>query len=231
MVWAPQLRLVRSIDAGKSWQSVKGPAHGDHHDVWIDPLNPRRIFDGNDGGVSLSIDAGATWVSPPLPTPQFYNIDVDDRLPYYVGGTIQDQSTASGPAYVLRPGGAPGLGDFYYVGGGESGDLVFDRGAPGNIYAGGYSGYITHYQENTGNVRDISLYPRNFSGIPGQQAQVPVPVDRTDRALHRTIRRSSTRRQRVDPHHRPRGALGRHQPRPDAQRQVEAAMDGRADHR
>ena len=171
VVWAPQLRLVRSIDAGKSWQSVKGPAHGDHHDVWIDPLNPRRIFDGNDGGVSLSMDAGVTWVSPPLPTPQFYNIDVDDRLPYYVGGTIQDQSTASGPAYVLRPGGAPGLGDFYYVGGGESGDLVYDRGAPGNIYAGGYSGYITHYQENTGNVRDISLYPRNFSGIPASAAR------------------------------------------------------------
>ena len=171
IVWVPEVGLVRTIDGGKSWQSVKGTAHGDHHDVWIDPANPRRIFDGNDGGVSISLDGGASWASPALPTPQFYNIDVDDRLPYHVGGTIQDQATASGPAYVLRPGGGPDLGDFYYVGGGESGDFVFDRGAPGNIYAGGYSGYISHYQENTGNVRDISSYPRNFSGTPASEAR------------------------------------------------------------
>lgn len=171
IVWLPQVELDRTIDAGRSWQSVKGPGHGDHHDVWIDPLNPRRILDGNDGGVSVSVDGGATWSSPALPTPQFYHIDVDDRLPYHVGGTIQDQGTASGPAYVLRPGGGPGLGDFYNVGGGESGDLVFDRGEPGLIYAGGYSGYISLYQENTGNVRNISPYPRNFSGIPAQQAK------------------------------------------------------------
>ena len=171
IVWVPQVELLRSIDAGKNWQSVEGPGHGDHHDIWIDPLNPRRILDANDGGMATSVDGGASWASPALPTPQFYHFDVDDRLPYYVGGTIQDQGTASGPAYVLRPGGGPDLGDFYNVGGGESGDLVFDRGEPGHIYAGGYSGYISHYQENTGNVRNISPYPRNFSGIAAQQAK------------------------------------------------------------
>jgi photosystem II stability/assembly factor-like uncharacterized protein len=171
IVWVPQVELLRTIDAGKNWQSIKGPSHGDHHDIWIDPLNPRRVFDGNDGGISLSVDGGASWASPALPTPQFYNIDVDERLPYHVGGTIQDWSTASGPAYVLRSGGGPDLGDFYYVGGGESGDLVFDRAEPGHIYAGGYSGYISHYQENTGNVRNISRFPRNFSGIAAQQAK------------------------------------------------------------
>ncbi len=172
LVWVPQVELLRTMDAGKNWQSVKGPGHGDHHDVWIDPLNPRRIFDGNDGGISLSVDGGASWASPALPTPQFYNIDVDDRLPYHVAGTIQDWATASGPAYVLRRGGGgPELADFYDVGGGESGDLVFDRAEPGHIYAGGYSGYISHYQEDTGNVRNISRFPRNFSGVAAQQAK------------------------------------------------------------
>ena len=112
-----------------------------------------------------------SWASPALPTPQFYNIDVDDRLPYHIGGTIQDMGTASGPAYVLQPGGGPGLADFFNVGGGESGDLVFDRAEPSHIYAGGYSGYISDYQEDTGNVRNISPYPRNFSGIAAQQAK------------------------------------------------------------
>ena len=171
IVWVPQVELLRTIDGGKSWQSVKGPAHGDHHDIWIDPLDPRRILDGNDGGISLSVDRGASWASPALPTPEFYNIDVDDRLPYHIGGTIQDIGTASGPAYVLQAGGGPGLADFYNVGGGESGDLVFDRAEPSHIYAGGYSGYISDYQEATGNIRNISPYPRNFSGVAAQQAK------------------------------------------------------------
>ena len=175
IVWVPQVNLVRSIDGGKSWQSVKGPAHGDHHDVWIDPANSRRLLTGNDGGIALTVDGGATWASPALPTPQFYNIDVDDRVPYHVGGTIQDWGTASGPAYVLRSGedggGGPNIGDFYAVGGGEAGDFVYDPAEPGHIYAGEYSGFISHYQENTGNFRNVSRYPRNFSGVPAKEAQ------------------------------------------------------------
>jgi photosystem II stability/assembly factor-like uncharacterized protein len=175
IVWVPQVNLVRTIDGGKSWQSVKGPAHGDHHDVWIDPMNPRRLLTGNDGGIALTSDGGASWAAPALPTPQFYNIDVDERLPYHVGGTIQDWGTASGPAYTLRAGedasGGPNLGDFYLAGGGEAGDFVYDRGEAGHNYAGEYSGVITHYQENSGQYRQITRYPRNFSGVPAQQAK------------------------------------------------------------
>jgi len=175
IVWVPQVNLVRSIDGGKSWQSIEGPAHGDHHDVWIDPMNPRRLLAGNDGGMALTVDGGITWAAPALPTPQFYNIDVDDRVPYHVGGTIQDWGTASGPAYTLRSGeegsGGPNMGDFYAVGGGEAGDFVYDRGAAGHIYAGEYSGILTHYQENTGDFRVITRFPRNFSGIPAQDAR------------------------------------------------------------
>ena len=173
VVWVPQVNLVRTIDGGKSWQSVKGPAHGDHHDVWVDPLNPRRLLTGNDGGIAMTNDGGTSWSAPALPTPQFYNIDADNRLPYHVGGTIQDWGTASGPAYVLRTGedggGGPNLGDYYRVGGGEAGDFVYDPAEPGNIYAGEYSGYISHYQENTGNFTNISGYPRLVTGIPAKE--------------------------------------------------------------
>ena len=175
VLWVPQVNLVRSIDGGKSWQSVKGPAHGDHHDVWIDPLNPRRLLTGNDGGIAMTNDGGATWASPALPTPQFYNIDADNRLPYHVGGTIQDWGTASGPAYVLRTGedggGGPNMGDFYAVGGGEAGDFVYDPAESGHIYAGEYSGYISHYQENTGNFTNISGYPKLVTGIPAKETR------------------------------------------------------------
>jgi hypothetical protein len=97
------------------------------------------LYRSNDGGIGISTDGGATWLWPALPTPQLYNIDADDRFPYHVGGTIQDWGTASGPAYTLRQGdmgGGPTLGDFWYVVGGEAGDFVYDRAAPGTVYAG-----------------------------------------------------------------------------------------------
>jgi photosystem II stability/assembly factor-like uncharacterized protein len=164
IVWLPEVNLVKTVDGGKDFVSVKGLHHGDNHDLWIDPTDNRRMIVGNDGGVDLTTDGGKTWFSPSLPLAQFYNIDADDRIPYHVGGTMQDWGTSSGPAYVLRGNGAPLVADFYTVGGGEAGDFAYDRGEPGHIYAGEYSGYISHYQELTGQFRDVGAYPHNMSG-------------------------------------------------------------------
>lgn len=164
IVWLPEVNLVKTVDAGKTLVSVKGLHHGDNHDAWIDPTDNNRMIVGNDGGVDLTFDGGKTWFSPSIPLAQFYNVDADDRIPYHVGGTMQDWGTSSGPAYVLRGNGAPMVADFYTVGGGEAGDFAFDRELKGNIYAGEYSGYISRYQELTGQFRDISIYPHNMSG-------------------------------------------------------------------
>ncbi|WP_297923539.1 flagellin [uncultured Agitococcus sp.] len=92
------------------------------HDAWIDPKDPRRMIVGNDGGVDLSFDGGKTWFSPDLPLAQFYNIDVDDRVPWHVGGTMQDWGTAVGPNAVPANDG-PTLTDWRVAGGGEAGDF------------------------------------------------------------------------------------------------------------
>ena len=164
VVWFPQVNLVKTADGGKTLVSIKGLHHGDNHDLWIDPTDTRRIMVGNDGGVDLSFDGGKSWFSPSIPLAQFYNVDADDRIPYHVGGTMQDWGTSTGPAYVLRGNGAPMVGDFYTAGGGEAGDFQFDRAEPGHIYAGEYSGYISHYQELTGQLRNVTIYPHNMSG-------------------------------------------------------------------
>jgi photosystem II stability/assembly factor-like uncharacterized protein len=169
VVWFPQVNMLRTVDGGRTIHSVELDIHGDHHDLWLDPLDSRRMIAANDGGVGVSID-GVSWYAPPMPTGQFYNIDADDRVPYHVGGTMQDWGTASGPAYTLRSGG-PNLGDFDVVGGGEAGDFVYDAAAPGHVYAGEYSGHLSHYQERTGNYRNITIYPRNFSGTPSEKAR------------------------------------------------------------
>ncbi len=163
IIWFPQVPLLRSIDGGKTVQQIDGTRHGDHHDVWIDPTDTRRIIVGNDGGIDLSRDGGKTWFAPRLPLAQLYNIDVDDRVPYHVGGTMQDEGTFSGSSNSRFDDGNT-LANWIYAGGGEAGDFLYDRGHVGHAYAGEYSGYISHHVEGSGDYRNISAYPFNNSG-------------------------------------------------------------------
>src|SRR5205807_6969640 len=142
VVWAPQVPLLKSIDGGKTFQRVKGPHHGDHHDIWIDPKNPKRLIGSNDGGVDISLNGGETWYAPPLPIAQFYRIDVDNHVPYRVMGSMQDIGTGRGPSNSLTGGGIQ-LGDWLPVGGGEPGHVVVDSSDPALAHAGEYRGSTT----------------------------------------------------------------------------------------
>jgi photosystem II stability/assembly factor-like uncharacterized protein len=163
ILWFPQVPLLKSVDGGKTIKMVKGPHHGDHHDVWIDPQNPRRMIDGNDGGVDLSWDGGEKWYAPPLPISQFYHVSVDNSVPYRVMGAMQDLGTASGPSDSLASGDIV-MGDWHEVGGGEAGHVVASSVDPGVVFAGEYLGIITRYEHRTGMARNVSIYPENGSG-------------------------------------------------------------------
>ena len=165
-VWFPQVPLLHSIDGGRTVQVVKGAPHGDHHDIWIDPLNPRRMIGANDGGVILSSNGGESWIAPPLPISQFYHVSVDNRTPYHVAGAMQDLGTAQGPS--LSRTGQISLADWHGVGGGEAGYVVSDPGDPNIVYAGEYLGIITRYDHRTGESRNVSAWPENPSGHGGE---------------------------------------------------------------
>ncbi len=169
-VWFPQVPLLKTTDGGKTVAQVKGPHHGDHHDIWIDPTDTRRVISGNDGGIDFSHDGGKSWFNPDLPLAQFYNIDVDDRVPWHVGGTMQDWGTSSGPN-LLPKGGGVVLSDWRNVGGGEAADFRYDPTKSGRVYAGEYGGYLSEYEEGTGQYRNISVYPANPSGTPPKALQ------------------------------------------------------------
>ncbi len=154
--------MLHSIDGGKTLQYVKSSHHGDHHDVWIDPKDPRRMIGANDGGVDISTDGGETWFAPPLPISQFYHVSTDTRVPYRVAGAMQDLGTAQGPSASLR--GKIALSDWHSVGGGEAGYVVSDASDPNIVYAGEYLGIITRYDERTGESRNVSAWPENPSG-------------------------------------------------------------------
>src|SRR5262245_13205231 len=136
IVWFPQVPLLRTIDGGKTIRRIKGAHHGDHHDVWIDPINPKRIINGNDGGVDLTWNGGQTWYAPPIPLAQFYHVAVDNATPYHVHGAMQDLGTARDPSDSLGDGITNG--DWADVGGGEAGFTASDPNDPNIVYAGEY---------------------------------------------------------------------------------------------
>jgi photosystem II stability/assembly factor-like uncharacterized protein len=152
----------RSNDGGKTFSRVRAP-HGDNHALWIDPTNPKRLINGNDGGTTISIDGGDTWSTVyNQPTAQFYHVTTDNRFPYYIYGAQQDNSTvaivsASADGAIDRP-------DWYDVGGGESGYIAPDPLDPEVVYAGSYGGEITRYDHRTGEEQAINPWPVNPIG-------------------------------------------------------------------
>jgi photosystem II stability/assembly factor-like uncharacterized protein len=171
VVYCPTVRLLKSIDGGKSFKQLKGPHHGDHHDLWIDPNNPKRMIGSNDGGVDLSVNGGDTWFAPPLPLSQFYHVACDNRVPYHVSGCMQDIGTAAGPSNSLSTAGIQSC-DWYGVGGGETGFTVPDPKDPSIVYAGEYGGYVSRYDHRTRQARNISIYPFDPSGYGAEDLRV-----------------------------------------------------------
>jgi photosystem II stability/assembly factor-like uncharacterized protein len=179
VVWFPQVPLLRTTDGGRTIKRVKGPHHGDHHDVWIDPMDPRRVLTASDGGVDVSSDGGETWYAAPLPISQFYHVSADNSVPYRVGGAMQDLGTASGPSNSLSSAGIT-LGDWHGVGGGEAGHVAFDPDDPDVAYAGEYLGILTRYDHRTRQTRSVAPWPDNPSGwgasFPRYRFQWTAPV-------------------------------------------------------
>jgi hypothetical protein len=163
VVWCPQVPMLKSIDGGKTFKKVLGIHHGDNHDIWIDPKDPKRMIGSNDGGVDISVNGGETWFAPRLPISQFYHVAADKRTPYHVSGTMQDLGTAAGPSNSLSQGGIS-MADWYNVGGGETGFTAPDPDDPNIVYAGEYGGYISRFDYRTKQVRNVSVYPTNPSG-------------------------------------------------------------------
>lgn len=163
VLWAPQVPMLKSINGGKSFSIVRGFHHGDHHDLWIDPKNPKRMINANDGGIDISTDGGKTWFAPPLPITQFYHVHADNAVPYRVMGCMQDLGSSSGPSNSLT--GGITLGDWVRVGGGEAGFAVSDPKDPNIVYAGEYGGIMTRFDRRTNVARNISVAQYNPSGL------------------------------------------------------------------
>ena len=162
VVYVLNTGAFRSTDGGKTFVLLPAP-HGDHHGLWIDPTNPQRLFNSNDGGVTISVDGGKTWTEQNnQPTAQFYHVAVDNHWPYRVYGAQQDNSTVAIASQTDD--GVIARQDWYEVGGGESGYISPDPRDPDIVYAGSDGATITRYDHRTKLVDDVSPYPLDTSG-------------------------------------------------------------------
>ena len=155
-VYVLNVQFWKSKDGAKTFDRLPTP-HGDNHDLWIDPANPRRMITGNDGGAAVSLDGGRHWSSIlNQPTAQFYHVTTDTQFPYRVYGCQQDNSSLSVPSRTAGSGITNR--DWYQVGGGESGYVQVRPDNPQRIYAGNYS-LITRYDHETHLATDITPWP------------------------------------------------------------------------
>ncbi len=162
VVYILNTAAYRSNDGGKTFAGIGAP-HGDNHALWIDPTNPQRIINGNDGGATISINGGGSWSGENnQPTAQFYHVVTDDRFPYYMYGAQQDNSTVA--IASASPNGAIDRPDWYSVGGGESGYIAPDPTDPQIVYAGSYGGDVSRYDHRTGEEQQINPWPVNPIG-------------------------------------------------------------------
>jgi photosystem II stability/assembly factor-like uncharacterized protein len=161
-VWCLNVQAWRSDDGGHHFRAVPTPFE-DQHDLWIDPRDPRRIIECNDGGACISFNAAATWTSQyNQPTAQFYHVTTDDQVPYRLYGAQQDINTISVPSRSNNA--AITSADWYAVGGGESGHVAVRAGDPDVVYSGSFGGHLTRYDRRTGQMRDIAVWPDDPMG-------------------------------------------------------------------
>jgi len=141
-IYVMGLGLNVSRDGGRSFEVLRG-MHGDHHALLIDPQNPRYLVNGNDGGVAISYDGGASWRTfyDNLPAVQFYNVAFDQGDPPYVYGSIQDHGSRRARVELsaerrVRP------QEWEWAPGGEASYHEVDPTDPDVVYAESFYGSI-----------------------------------------------------------------------------------------
>ncbi|MFZ9588704.1 MAG: WD40/YVTN/BNR-like repeat-containing protein [Chitinophagaceae bacterium] len=162
LVYCPNVNFMKSRDGGKTFQTLRTP-HGDHHDLWIDPTDGKRMIVADDGGAQVSFDEATTWSTyMNQPTSQLYRVSTDNSFPYRVLAAQQDNSTlriksATYGSYITEQ-------DWDVTAGSESGYVVADPLNPDIVYGGNYGGYLSRLDHRTGENRAISVWPDNPMG-------------------------------------------------------------------
>jgi photosystem II stability/assembly factor-like uncharacterized protein len=176
-IYKPDGSLIASNDGGKSFSNISGGAHGDFHDVWIDPDNTDHLITGDDGGLWYSYDGGNRWwKAENLPISQFYHVSVDMDVPYHVYGGLQDNSSWVGDSQY--PGGITNS-RWENMYGGDGFWMFVDPSNPDYIYAEAQGGYIGRVNRKTHEARGIQPLPQYKEGKLRFNWNTPIHISPT----------------------------------------------------
>lgn len=169
VVYVMNVAYHKSKDGGKTFAS-KYAQHGDHHDLWVAPEDPRRMIIGDDGGAQISYDGGDTWSTyHNQPTAQFYRVTTDNAFPYRIYVAQQDNSTVRIPHRT--DGGSIGELDWEPTAGGESGHIAVDPTDSEIVYGGEYHGFLSRVDHRRKTFRAINVWPEDNMGHGAEDAK------------------------------------------------------------
>ena len=157
VVYVMNAPVMKSIDGGRTFATLQA-AHGDNHQLWINPKDSRLLINANDGGATISLDGGKSWSTQDnQPTAQFYHVIVDDAYPYRLYSGQQDNSSV-----IIKSrtnGSSIGERDWQDGPGCESANIGVDRRNPRYVYGGCYVGILEELDMHTELGRSIMPWP------------------------------------------------------------------------
>ena len=184
-IWVLGASMYVSEDGGRNFSTnyVRG-VHGDHHAMWINPLDSNHVVLGSDGGIYFSYDRGKTWdFVNIMPLGQFYEVGFDMRKPYYVYGGLQDNGSWGGPSATWTRLGVTNE-DWFRIGGGDGFFTQVDPTDYNTIYAESQTGNLFRLDLKSGESKSIRPNPEDESETYRFNWNSPVLISPHD---HKTI--------------------------------------------
>ncbi len=156
-------RNFRKLDAGQS-PYANALVHRDHHALWIDAQDPRRLVLGNDGGINFSEDGGTTWRKvTTLSISQCYTVTADDERPASVFIGTQDNGVLVAPRALDGQSQTVASPSWRMLLGGDGAYVAPLPGQPGILFAAAQFGALARLEAGSGRAAPIKpVSPQTF---------------------------------------------------------------------
>lgn len=164
VVYVLSASAFKSIDGGYTWEEFYG-IHGDYHDLWINPDNPKNMIMADDGGAAITVNGAKTWSTQSnMPTAQLYRINVDNQFPYRIYAGQQDNTSVVIASREFHSAGIT-RESWEASAGGESAFLAFDPDNPRYVMGGSYQGTIEVLDTKAKASTKIMSSPNEYLGM------------------------------------------------------------------